>query len=252
MARNPAMAPVIAPLWAKYLDIPDSDRLSQALTAVSPEPVKAIFDPDGHGQESVGALKAQLEQVGQKLQEAAQIAQEAQQDADQANQELEAAKADQASKASDAEAKQDEVAIKSYEAITKRLDTLMKAVGPQAAPMIALSALPPDMPADARALLVETIHQASMQPDPDTEGGMMQEAPEVPEVPEEDPGPSAEMQALEAMAQGQQQLMQAMGQLIKLVQAKRVRTPERGPDGSITRVVDAIDLGDMQPEGPMQ
>lgn len=251
MTKNPALAPIIAPLWAKSLDLPESDKMSQALTAMAPDPVKAIYSPQDQ-QESPAALKSQLEQLTQRLQEAAQIAQEAQQEANQAHQELDAAKAEAAAKASDAEARQDEVSIKAYDSFTKRLDTLIKALGPQAGAVAALGSLPPDMSPDLRKMLVETIHQAQMQPNPEDS------AMETPEVPEE-AGPSLEMQTLEQMAQGQEQLMQGlgqlaqtMGQLVRLVQARRVRTPERGPDGSITRVVDAIDLQEMPAEGPVQ
>lgn len=248
MTKNPALAPIIAPLWAKSLDLPESDKMSQALTAMAPDPVKAIYSPQDQ-QESPAALKAMVEQLTQRLQEAAQIAQEAQQEALQAHQELDTAKAESAASASDAEAKQDEVSIKAYEAITKRLDTLIKALGPQAGAIAALGSLPPETPPELRAMLVQTIHQASLQPNPEDEAKeRAPEAPEMPETPEET-GPDPE---IEALAQGQEAILQAVGQLIKLVQAKRVRTPERGPDGSITRVVDSIDLQDVAPEGPMQ
>jgi hypothetical protein len=47
-------------------------------------------------------------------------------------------------------------------------------------------------------------------------------------------------QHLEAVAQGQGELAGLMQQLIQLVQAERERVPERGPDGSIARVIDRI------------
>lgn len=249
MARNPALMPAIAPLWAKSLDFKEADKLAQVLTAIAPDPVKAILNPEGE-QESVGALKAQIQQMGERLQQAAQIAQEAQQEADEAAAQLQA-------KGAETEAKQDEVSIKAYEALTKRLDTLIKALGPQAGAIAALGSLPPDMSPDLRQMLVETINQAAMQPDP------AEQAQEVPMEPEQPQGPAPEMvqlmegqqqiaQGLGQMGETIGQLGQAMGQLIKLVQAKRIRTPERGEDGSITRVVDSIELEDMAAEGPMQ
>lgn len=252
MTKNPALAPVIAPMWAKSLDLPDSDKLSQALSAMAPEPVKAIYSPQDQ-QESPAALKAQLEQMQGKLQEAAAIAKEAQDEALQAHQELDAAKGDTAAKVADSKAKGEEVDVKAYEAKTKRLDVLVKALGPQAGAIAALGTLPKEMPPDLRQLLVETVHAASMQPNPDDDLGEV-----MPETPEEPAGPSEELQALEQVTQGQQALMQAMGQLIKLVQAKRIRTPEYrngNPDERVARVVDEIDpeaLAQMQPEGPMQ
>ena len=113
------------------------------------------------------------------------------------------------------------------------------------------------MSPDLRQMLVETINQAAMQPDP------AEQAQEVPMEPEQPQGPAPEMvqlmegqqqiaQGLGQMGETIGQLGQAMGQLIKLVQAKRIRTPERGEDGSITRVVDSIELEDMAAEGPMQ
>lgn len=254
MARNPALMPAIAPLWAKSLDFAEADKLAQVLTAMAPDPVKAILSPEGE-QESVGALKAERDQLAQRLQELAQLAQEAQQDADEAQAQLQA-------KAAESDAREDEVAIKSYDAFTKRLDMLIKAVGPTAAPALAMAALPAETPEGVRVMLAQTIGAAMAQPQPTDDAGA---APMEPEMPQEPQGPSPEMQALEQVAAGQEQLMQGlgqlaqtMGQLVKLVQAKRIRTPEYrngDPNERVARVVDEIDpetFREMPAEGSVQ
>ena len=68
MRASPQMLSVIGPLWAQTLDVPHADKLAQVLTAAAPDAVKAILQPNQ--QDSVPALKAQIEQLGQALQEA--------------------------------------------------------------------------------------------------------------------------------------------------------------------------------------
>lgn len=116
MRNNPAMTPVIAPLWAKTLDVADADKLAQVLTAVAPPEVKAILQPAGG--KDTGPSKAQLaqelEQCKKALQEATQIAHEAQADAD-------AAIASAAEEKRLAEVRERELNIKAYDAETNRL-----------------------------------------------------------------------------------------------------------------------------------
>ena len=70
------------------------------------------------------------------------------------------------------------------------------------------------------------------------------------QAPEEPAGPSPELQAIvesnKAIAEGQKKLTQAMGQLIRLVQADRERIPMRREDGSVEKVLDRIVM--PQPE----
>lgn len=108
MARNPDMAPAVAPLWAQTLDIPYADKLAQALIAVAPPAVKAVLQPETEQEgPTVAELTAKVEQLQQALQEATGIAQEAEQDAAEANAKL-------ADKSSENEVRQ-------YEAETNRL-----------------------------------------------------------------------------------------------------------------------------------
>lgn len=86
MRANPQMMPAIAPLWAQTLDVPHADKLAQVLTAVAPDAVKAILQPDT--QPGTAEVKAENDQLKQALQEATSIAREAQQDADEANDKL--------------------------------------------------------------------------------------------------------------------------------------------------------------------
>lgn len=106
MARNPAMAPAVAPLWAKTLDIPYADKLAQALTAVAPPEIKAVLQPQQQGP-TVPELLAQIQELQQAKDEAVQLAQ-------QVEQEL----AERDAKLADKDA---ENAVREYEAETNRL-----------------------------------------------------------------------------------------------------------------------------------
>lgn len=113
MARNPAMAQIVAPFWAQVQDFPYADKLAQALTAMAPDPVKQLLQPQEERPQTAD-LMAQIDQLKQALQEATQIAQQATKEAEQMRAEVESQ--DEA-----AEAKIAELSIKRYEAETKRL-----------------------------------------------------------------------------------------------------------------------------------
>lgn len=169
MRSNPQMMPAIAPLWAQTLDVPHADKLAQVLTAVAPDAVKAILQPDQH--DSVGALKAQVDQLQGALKEAIKHAHDAQADADQAHQQLE-------SKATESEDKDDELAIQAYNAQTNRIKVIGTTLDPQG----------------VQALVVQTINQMLSHPDP-LPGELQaqaaqQQIPQQP-MPEEQPTPEA-------------------------------------------------------------
>lgn len=106
MARNPEMAPAVAPIWAKTLDIPYADKLAQALLAVAPPEIKAVMQTQQKGP-TVPELLAQLQEVQQAKDEAVQLAR-------QAEQELAEKEAQLADKTA-------ENAVREYEAETNRL-----------------------------------------------------------------------------------------------------------------------------------
>lgn len=112
--RNPALAPAIAPMWAQNLDVKGAEKLAQALTAIAPDPVKAVYAPQDQGKPTTEQLMSEVAQLKQGLQEAIQIAQQAQAEAEQAKREA-------SDKEEMAAAKEAEVAIKAYEAETRRL-----------------------------------------------------------------------------------------------------------------------------------
>jgi len=115
MRGNPEMTPTIAPLWAQTLDIPHADKLAQVLTAMAPEPVKAILQPnDNQEGPSKADLMQKLQQMQQALQEAVSTAQEAEQELDECQQQLE-------DKSAEIEVKERELQLKAYDAETKRL-----------------------------------------------------------------------------------------------------------------------------------
>ncbi len=120
MRANPELTPAIAPLWAGTLDIPNGDKLQQVLTAMAPDPVKAILQPEGDGKGPTTAeLTQQVSQLKQQLQQAVQIAHDAQADADQAHAQLEQKNVEQQDSAT-------KLAIDAFNAETNRL----KVIGP--------------------------------------------------------------------------------------------------------------------------
>lgn len=141
MRANPEMMPALAPLWAQTLDVPHADKLAQVLTAMAPEPVKAILQPEQ--QEDTAQLKAQNEQLKKALQEAIQHAHDAQNEADEANLKLQTA-------ANDHEDKGTELAIKAFDAETKRLQVLGTTLDP----------------AGVQLLVRQTIENMLRSPDP--------------------------------------------------------------------------------------
>lgn len=153
MRANPQMMPAIAPLWAQTLDVPHADKLAQVLTAMAPDPVKAILSPDG--EDSTAKLKAENDQLKQALQEALSVAQEAQQ-------EIASSKAEQ-------EAKEEENAIKAYDAQTKRLAAMKDAITPEQVQMLVVQTIermmsnPEPMPGEPQPEQPETYE---MQPFP--------------------------------------------------------------------------------------
>lgn len=122
MRANPAMMPAIAPLWAQVLDVPHADKLAQVLTAMAPDPVKAILQPEQG--ESTAQLMAERDQLKQALQEAIKTAQEAMQEAQDANAKL--------------DAKEDENAIKAFDAVTKRAQAVAASLTPEQVQTIAM------------------------------------------------------------------------------------------------------------------
>ncbi len=108
MRGSPEMMPIVAPFWAQTLDIPNADKLAQAFTAVAPEPVKAILQPQDQQEGPTRAeLMQQIEALTEARDEAVSLAHEAQRDADE-----------ERAKAEDKEAENE---IRRYEAETNRL-----------------------------------------------------------------------------------------------------------------------------------
>lgn len=239
MRSNPEMTPAIAPLWAQTLDVPYADKLTQVLTAVAPDPVKAILQPDK--QESTATLKAENEQLKQALQEATQLAHEAQKEADEASAKLQQREAE-------GDAKEDEVAIKAYDALTKRLQVMGATITPEAVQQLtqqtvmAMLAQPQPTEQGADEMPEMAAEMAPMDGMPMDEQQPLQPEqipPEMqePPMPQEPAGPAPEIQEL---MQGQEHLAQLMEALIRIVQSPRERIPVRGKDGSIERVIDQL------------
>ena len=157
MARNPNMAPVVAPLWAMNQDFQGADKLTEVLIAGLPPEARAIFKPEESGKPTSEALMQQNAQMKQALQEAIQHAQEAQSELQELHEQ--------------AAAKEAEMQIKAYDAITKRLQVMGATITPE----------------QVQALVMQTVQQALIvQPPEDAmEAPEGQEAPEMGEQPEQ-------------------------------------------------------------------
>lgn len=210
MRANPEMMPAIAPLWAQTLDVPHADKLAQVLTAMAPDAVKAILQPDE--QETTASLKAQNDQLKQALNEAIQHAKDAQGEADEAQQKLQKAEMQSENKDEENEARVSELEIKRYDSETKRLQALGTTLKPE----------------DVQALTMQTIQEALAQAEPT-------------KPPEPEPeGDDVNDQQVQELMQGQEQLAELLTTLIKFVQHPRERIPVRSKDGSIERVIDRM------------
>lgn len=116
MRANPAMAPAIAPMWAQSLDVPGADKLTEALIALSPPEIQAVFKPNDQEQSTV-ELKAQLTQAQQATEQAVQLIEQLQQE----NAQLEAK----------AQADSEKNEIAAYDAETKRMAALKDSMTPE-------------------------------------------------------------------------------------------------------------------------
>ena len=143
MKTNPDLTPAIAPLWAQNLDIPHADKLAQVLTAMAPEAVQTILNPEGSKQPKTADLMTKIDQLQKGLDEAIQHAKDAQGEAIQYKQDAEKAQAD-------LKAKEEENEIKAFQADTDR----MKALGTFMTPE------------QVQVLVQQTIQEAMMRPDP--------------------------------------------------------------------------------------
>ena len=224
MRGNKEMVPVMAPFWAQTLDFPGSDKFAQAMVAMAPPAVKAIMQPEGMENEADPAqLKQENEQLKQALQEAIQHAHEAQADADKAEQEKADIEADH-------EAQEQEVKIKAFQANTERI----KVLGANEEQI--------------KVLTQQTVEEMLSQREPlagedaDENGDAIMPQQQGMEAPQEQgvgtPEPDTR---IEEVLQGQEDIKNALMQLIELTQRKRVKTPERDKSGLIIRVTDQLE-----------
>lgn len=92
ISRQPQLAPVLGPMWARLKDMPQSDKISKLLLAMAPPQVQQI-EGDGedvppHVAAQMQQMKQQIEQMNQLMGQAAQKIQELQ--SEQHNKQLEA------------------------------------------------------------------------------------------------------------------------------------------------------------------
>lgn len=74
LEKNPAMVPIVGPMWARLQDFPEADKLARILTAMAPKPVQDIENEDAtldpKAQNIVSGLQQQLQQLQEQLKQA--------------------------------------------------------------------------------------------------------------------------------------------------------------------------------------
>ena len=163
MMRNPAVGPIVAPIWARMQDWPEADNLAKALLAMAPPPVQAALG-DGKSQDDPEQLKQHMQQLEQQAQQMHQMLTEAAQKV----QELQAQVND---KHLDMTAKAAELSIREYDSETKRLALMISPQQPQAM-----------SPEQVQQLVMQTLQEAmSREPLGDAEHLERQASPGTPD-----------------------------------------------------------------------
>ncbi len=258
MRASPEMMPAIAPLWAQTIDVPNADKLAQVLTAMAPEPVKAILNPN---QESSATLKAENEQLKMALQEATEVAAEAQDEITQMHAQLAEVKANHEAKAQEIQIKQresevnivtkiDEMEIKRREIELKEADLALKAV--QHKDGVKQTETQMAREDQAKAEEKET---AALETDPEQDDQMEEALTQaVEKVVQEQVKTSkaleqqaAEQQkAIDKLLQAQEQNAALMKQLIRIAQAPREKKLQYDKNGDPIGSVETVNVSTLQ------
>lgn len=127
MKGDPALAAVVAPIWARMQDWPESDKLSKALLAMAPPQVQAALADDDK-QDDPEVLKQQLQQCQQQLQHMQQAVEAAGQQLQEANADKAKVAADGQKARLDALTKAAQINVDKYQAETARLAVLAPAM----------------------------------------------------------------------------------------------------------------------------
>jgi hypothetical protein len=130
---QPALAPVLGPMWAKLKDMPEADKIARLLLAMAPPQVQQLEDGDESAQIPP--------QVQAKLQAAEQQSQQMQQMMDQAAAKIEELQKDAKDKQLEYVAKAAEIEIREYEAETKRLQVMGAGMSPEQVQSIVMQLL---------------------------------------------------------------------------------------------------------------
>ena len=129
MQGNPAVASVVAPIWARMQDWPEADKLSKALLAMAPPPVQAALGDDSQ-QEDPEKLKQQLQQLEQQAQQMHQML-------DAASQKIEEMQADDKKMQLEYLAKAAQIENDQYARITDRIKAMSMGISvEQLQPMV--------------------------------------------------------------------------------------------------------------------
>jgi hypothetical protein len=154
MKGQPAIAAVVAPIWARMQDWPEADKLSKALLAMAPPPVQQAL-ADENKADDIDSVKQQLEQCQQQLQHMQGLVQ-------QAGDQLAKAQADEKQAQVDGLTKAAQLKIDQYNAETQRMKVLGAGMTAE----------------QVQALVLQTIAEAQAQGAPD--GSQAGQAPALP------------------------------------------------------------------------
>ena len=130
---QPALAPVLGPMWAKLKDMTEADKIARLLLAMAPPQVQQLENSDESAQIPP--------QVQAKLQAAEQQSQQMQQMMDQAAAKIEELQKKVDDKQLEYVAKAAEIEIREYEAETKRLQVMGAGMNPQQVQAIVMQLL---------------------------------------------------------------------------------------------------------------
>jgi hypothetical protein len=130
---QPALAPVLGPMWAKLKDMPEADKIARLLLAMAPPQVQQLENGDESAQIPP--------QVQAKLQAAEQQSQQMQQMMDQAAAKIEELQKDAKDKQLEYLAKSAELYIREYDAETKRLQVMGAGMSPEQVQAIVMQLL---------------------------------------------------------------------------------------------------------------
>ena len=197
MQAQPSMAPVFGPMWARFKDLPEGDKIARLFLAVAPPQVQQI---------ELGDESEQIPpHVQAKLQAFEQREQQAMQAIEQATAKLEDLQKKVDDKQLEYVAKAAEIEIREYEAETKRLQVMGAGMSPEQVQSIVMQLLGDLWRKNASMETVETggLEIEEPQGAPEQPEPMEQPEPEEMQPEMDQPMPGPDLAQADAMNEGQ-------------------------------------------------